>query len=59
LPHRIAYDNKLLAAAGGSDVAKIPKQVFYLDLRFVNDCGKKNLLLAGKNVAVNHSTVFT
>jgi hypothetical protein len=38
---------------GGSDVAKIPKQAFYPDLRFVNDCGKKNLLLAGKYIALN------
>jgi len=41
------YDNKLLAAMkAGSVVTKIPKQAFYPDLRIVNDCGKKNLLLA-------------
>jgi hypothetical protein len=42
-------DNKLLAAmTAGSDVAKIPNQALYRGLRFVNDCGKKNLLLAGR-----------
>jgi hypothetical protein len=45
-------DNKLRAAMkAGSDAAKIPKQALYPDLRFVNDCGKKNLLPSGKNTA--------
>jgi hypothetical protein len=47
---RIIDDNKLLPAMkAGTVVAKIPKQALYRDLRFVNDCGKKNLRLAGKN----------